>query len=136
MSFFLADAGSSSDTTPSLDAELYRAVARYEAQEDGQISFDEEQLIHVIDKMEDGVWTKPKTTLTYISFCLGWWFVSIDHKEGWVPCSYLEPVHQHDEGSTDSGNLLRASPLPPSSSSGHSSPENQGWLLMKLLNET
>jgi len=40
---------------------LYRAVASYEAQEDGQINFDEEQLIHVIDKMEDGEWTKPNT---------------------------------------------------------------------------
>ena len=40
--------------TPSLDAELYRAIAGYEAQEEGQISFEEDQLIHVIDKMEDG----------------------------------------------------------------------------------
>jgi len=43
-----------SPTTPSLDAELYRAIANYEALEDGQISFEEDQLIHVIDKMEDG----------------------------------------------------------------------------------
>ena len=45
---------STSPTPPSLDAELYRAIAGYEAQEDGQISFEEDQLIHVIDKMEDG----------------------------------------------------------------------------------
>ena len=43
-----------SPVTPSLDAELYRAIAGYEAQEEGQISFEEDQLIHVIDKMEDG----------------------------------------------------------------------------------
>lgn len=45
---------STSPVTPSLDAELYRAIASYEAQENGQISFEEDQLIHVIDKMEDG----------------------------------------------------------------------------------
>ena len=67
--FLLTDTGSSSDTgstiTPSLDAELYKAVASYEAQEDGQISFDEEQLIHVIDKMEDGELTKLTTILIH-----------------------------------------------------------------------
>lgn len=45
---------STSPVTPSLDAELYRAIADYEAQEEGQISFEEDQLIHVVDKMEDG----------------------------------------------------------------------------------
>lgn len=45
---------STSPVMPSLDAELYRAIAGYDAQEDGQISFEEDQLIHVIDKMEDG----------------------------------------------------------------------------------
>ena len=50
-----------SPVTPSLDAELYRAIANYEAQEDGQISFEEDQLIHVIDKMEDGEYRSTKS---------------------------------------------------------------------------
>ncbi len=23
----------------------------------------------------------------------GWYFVSLDDEQGWVPCSYLEPLH-------------------------------------------
>ena len=126
---------STSPVTPSLDAELYRAIADYEAQEEGQISFEEDQLIHVIDKMEDGKKPRQKSdNLHYYLLFLGWWFVSCDQKEGWAPNSYLEAL----QGSMDRESLslhrgspimtrtLRTSPPPTGSSSGHTSPDEFG----------
>ncbi|XP_011402812.1 PREDICTED: neutrophil cytosol factor 1-like [Amphimedon queenslandica] len=69
---------SSSSTSPvslEIEAQEYMAIDAYKAQGPGQINFEEGEIITVLDKLEDG-----------------WWFVTKDDEEGWVPCGYLEPV--------------------------------------------
>jgi hypothetical protein len=64
-------------SSPEIEAQEYVTIDSYDAQGPGQISFEEGEIITVLDKMEDG-----------------WWFVSKDDEEGWVPCGYLEPVNK------------------------------------------
>lgn len=42
---------------PEIDAEDYKAIDSYEAQGEGQVSFEEGETIQVLDKMEDGACT-------------------------------------------------------------------------------
>ena len=65
---------------------------------------------------------------------LGWWFVSFDQKEGWAPNSYLEPLQSSmdrespslQRGSPVMARILRTTPPPTGSSSGHTSPDEFG----------
>eukprot|EP00731_Ephydatia_muelleri_P023476 Em0015g1059a len=63
-----------------VEGETYKAIATYEAQGPGQVSFKTGDVITVLDKMEDG-----------------WWFVSKEEIEGWAPSSYLETLSGVDE---------------------------------------
>ena len=33
----------------------------------------------------------------FSAWCIGWWFVAKGQEEGWVPCSYLEPLNGGQE---------------------------------------
>lgn len=68
---------------PEIEFQEYKAIDSYEAQGDGQVSFEEGDIIQVLDKIEDG-----------------WWFVAKGLEEGWVPCSYLEPLKVGQEDDT------------------------------------
>ena len=43
---------------PEITAEEYVAIVSYQAEGPGQVSFEEGDRIHVLDKLEDGRWTK------------------------------------------------------------------------------
>jgi hypothetical protein len=74
------DSGISSIREAVIEFQEYKAIDSYEAQGDGQVSFEEGDIIQVLDKIEDG-----------------WWFVAKGQEEGWVPCSYLEPLNGGQE---------------------------------------
>ena len=44
-------------SVPAIDAEEYRAIDSYEAEGPGQVSFEEGDIISVLDKIEDGRWS-------------------------------------------------------------------------------
>ena len=41
-------------SVPEIMAEEYKAIETYEADGPGQVSFEEDDIIHVLDKLEDG----------------------------------------------------------------------------------
>ncbi|XP_025095174.1 SH3 and PX domain-containing protein 2A-like isoform X2 [Pomacea canaliculata] len=55
--------------------EQYTAVADYEAQEKGEASLQAGMTVEVVEKSESG-----------------WWFVSADDHQGWVPSTYLKTL--------------------------------------------
>ena len=58
----------------------YRAIASYRASTDDTIDLYEGDKVQVIRKSKGG-----------------WWFVKINHDEGWAPSNYLEPITCYDE---------------------------------------
>jgi uncharacterized protein YgiM (DUF1202 family) len=51
----------------------YKTTSDYHTSEEGLLSFREGAVVNVLEKSDTG-----------------WWFVSIEGDEGWVPCSYIE----------------------------------------------
>ena len=49
---------------------------------------------------------KVYTYIYLMANAIGWWFVAVERKEGWAPCSYLEP--KRDAKSDDSGKSSEA----------------------------
>ncbi|RUP48706.1 P-loop containing nucleoside triphosphate hydrolase protein [Jimgerdemannia flammicorona] len=54
---------------------VYKTIYPFQGQESGEISFDTDEIIEIIEKDENG-----------------WWLARKDGKEGWVPSNYLEEV--------------------------------------------
>lgn len=55
----------------------YRAAATYKASGKEEISFNEGDLLEVVEKQN-----------------VGWWFVRFEGLEGWAPATYLDPVDE------------------------------------------
>ena len=51
---------------PEIMAEEYKAIENYKADGPGQVSFDEGDIIHVLDKLEDGRWSR----LSILCICM------------------------------------------------------------------
>jgi hypothetical protein len=66
------------------EMEQYRAIARFLGLGKNEVSFDEGQTVHVIDKNDNG-----------------WWLIQVGDKEGRAPGSYLEPIDQGSEEQED-----------------------------------
>ncbi|KAI1903058.1 hypothetical protein AGOR_G00023280 [Albula goreensis] len=78
-STFLKRVGESSSADPLL-LDQYVAVTSYEKQESSEISLHVGQVVEVIEKNESG-----------------WWFVSSDDAQGWVPATCLEAQDDPDD---------------------------------------
>ncbi|KAJ8408785.1 hypothetical protein AAFF_G00246030 [Aldrovandia affinis] len=78
-STFLKRVGESSSADPLL-LDQYVAVTNYEKQESSEISLHVGQVVEVIEKNESG-----------------WWFVSSDDAQGWVPATCLEAQDDPDD---------------------------------------
>ncbi|KAI5612734.1 SH3 and PX domain-containing protein 2B isoform X2 [Silurus asotus] len=76
---FLKRAGDSSAADPLL-LDQYVAVTDYEKQESSEISLQVGQVVEVIEKNESG-----------------WWFVSSEDAQGWVPATCLEAQDDPDD---------------------------------------
>ncbi|XP_027014701.2 SH3 and PX domain-containing protein 2B isoform X2 [Tachysurus fulvidraco] len=76
---FLKRAGDSSATDPLL-LDQYVAVTDYDKQESSEISLQVGQVVEVIEKNESG-----------------WWFVSSEDAQGWVPATCLEAQDDPDD---------------------------------------
>ncbi|XP_064631075.1 SH3 and PX domain-containing protein 2A-like isoform X2 [Lineus longissimus] len=72
------------DEVSKLPQELYIAVAAYEKVEDTEISFNEDDVVEVIEKTEDG-----------------WWLIKIGDDEGWAPESYLVEYEEVEDDFAD-----------------------------------
>jgi hypothetical protein len=66
--------------------DLYISVAPYEKVEETEISFDENEVVEVIEKTEDG-----------------WWLIRIGNDEGWAPESYLVKLEEDDFSAITAG---------------------------------
>ncbi|XP_026851874.2 SH3 and PX domain-containing protein 2B isoform X1 [Electrophorus electricus] len=76
---FLKQGGDSASTDPLL-LDQYVAVSDYEKQESSEISLHVGQVVEVIEKNESG-----------------WWFVSSEDAQGWVPATCLEAQDDPDD---------------------------------------
>lgn len=63
-----------------IESATYKAIADYQSLENDQISFDEDDLVQVIEKNNDG-----------------WWLIQIDNVLGWAPASFLQPCDEITE---------------------------------------
>lgn len=59
------------DTTPSVPQ--FKAIYPFQSQEVGEIAFEKDDILEILEKDENG-----------------WWLARKDGKEGWVPSNYLE----------------------------------------------
>ncbi|XP_062867191.1 SH3 and PX domain-containing protein 2B isoform X2 [Trichomycterus rosablanca] len=82
-------AGESSATDPLL-LDQYVAVTDYEKQESSEISLHVGQMVEVIEKNESG-----------------WWFVSSEDAQGWVPATCLEAQDDPDDFSLPAEEVCR-----------------------------
>lgn len=80
-------------TSMKSSVQAYKSMAKYEAQGNGEISFEEGVILEVLDKTD------------------GWWLVRVGTSEGWAPVTYIAPCGVGDR------------PPSPVCDSGFTSPE-------------
>lgn len=80
-------------TSMKSSVQAYKSMAKYEAEGNGEISFEEGVILEVLDKTD------------------GWWLVRVGTSEGWAPVTYIAPCGVGDR------------PPSPVCDSGFTSPE-------------
>lgn len=80
-------------TSMKSSVQAYKSMAKYEAEGNGEISFEEGVILEVLDKTD------------------GWWLVRVGTSEGWAPVTYIAPCGAGDR------------PPSPVCDSGFTSPE-------------
>lgn len=80
-------------TSMKSSVQAYKSMAKYEAEGNGEISFEEGVILEVLDKTD------------------GWWLVRVGTSEGWAPITYIAPCGVGDR------------PPSPVCDSGFTSPE-------------
>jgi hypothetical protein len=59
----------------SVTVQSYRSIAKYQAEGDGEVSFEEGVELEVLDNSKSD----------------GWWLVKVGTNQGWAPVTYIEP---------------------------------------------
>ncbi|KAI7847679.1 P-loop containing nucleoside triphosphate hydrolase protein [Circinella umbellata] len=86
----------------------FKAIYPFQSQEDGEIAFEKDDLLEIVEKDENG-----------------WWLARKDGKEGWVPSNYLEEyVAPKPTPAPPPPPARRAAPPPPPASNSISSPRS------------
>lgn len=112
--FCCVSSGGDSSSADPLLLDQYVAVTDYEKQESSEISLYVGQVVEVIEKNESGrilslncLWRASLMKLMIaddhcsssacLGFLTGWWFVSSEDAQGWVPATCLEAQDDPDD---------------------------------------
>ncbi|KAL0094988.1 P-loop containing nucleoside triphosphate hydrolase protein [Phycomyces blakesleeanus] len=85
---------------PAPGVPLFKAIYPFKSQEEGEIAFEKEDLLEIVEKDENG-----------------WWLARKDGKEGWVPSNYLEEYTPPRSSPPPPPPVARRAPPPPAASS-------------------